>query len=79
MLPISLNMAEVITMPPPGVDRFQVRKPIPPVRLDALSREIVELKRSPDGHVQAMLRHGKQPLEVSRRCVAGLRDTLKHL
>jgi len=41
--------------------------------------EIVELKRSPDGHVQAMLRHGKQPLEVSRRCVAGLRDTLKHL
>ena len=41
--------------------------------------EIVELKRSPDGHVQAVLRHGKQPLEVSRRCVAGLRDTLKHL
>ena len=41
--------------------------------------EIVELKRSPDGHVQAILRHGKQPLEVSRRCVAGLRDTLKHL
>jgi len=41
--------------------------------------EIVELKRSPDGHVQALLRHGKQPLEVSRRCVAGLRDTLKHL
>ena len=41
--------------------------------------EIVELKRSPDGHVQAVLRHGKTPLEVSRRCVAGLRDTLKHL
>ncbi|HEU0307272.1 MAG TPA: LytTR family DNA-binding domain-containing protein [Lysobacter sp.] len=41
--------------------------------------EIVELKRSPDGHVQALLRHGKQPLEVSRRCVASLRDTLKHL
>lgn len=41
--------------------------------------EIVELKRSPDGHVQAVLRHGKQPLEVSRRCVASLRDTLKHL
>ncbi len=37
--------------------------------------EIIELKRSPDGHVQAVLRHGKQPLEVSRRCVAGLRDT----
>ena len=41
--------------------------------------EIVELKRGPDGHVQALLRHGKLPLEVSRRCVAGLRDTLKHL
>ncbi|GAB3389794.1 LytR/AlgR family response regulator transcription factor [Lysobacter fragariae] len=41
--------------------------------------EIVELKRGPDGHVHAILRHGKQPLEVSRRCVAGLRETLKHL
>lgn len=41
--------------------------------------EIVELRRAPDGHVQAVLRHGKQPLEVSRRCVAGLKDTLKHL
>src|SRR5213075_866425 len=38
-------MAEVITMPPPGVDRFQVRKPIPPPRLDALSRDILDLKR----------------------------------
>jgi len=28
-------MAEVITMPPPGVDRFQVRKPILPPRLVA--------------------------------------------
>jgi len=41
--------------------------------------EIVELKRAPDGHVQAILRHGKQPLEVSRRCVSTLRDTVKHL
>ena len=41
--------------------------------------EIVELKRCTDGHVQAVLRHGKQPLEVSRRCVAGLREILKHL
>jgi len=41
--------------------------------------EIVELRRAPDGHVQAVLRHGKAPLEVSRRCVAGLKDTLKHL
>ena len=41
--------------------------------------EIVELKRAADGHVQAVLRHGAHPLEVSRRCVAGLRDTVKHL
>lgn len=41
--------------------------------------EIVELKRAGDGHVQAVLRHGDHPLEVSRRCVAGLRDTMKHL
>ena len=41
--------------------------------------EIVELRRAPDGHVHAVLRHGKQPLEVSRRCVSGLRETLKHL
>jgi two-component system response regulator AlgR len=41
--------------------------------------EIIELKRSPDGHVQAVLRHGKQPLEVSRRCVSQLRETIRHL
>ncbi|WP_213436516.1 MULTISPECIES: LytR/AlgR family response regulator transcription factor [Lysobacteraceae] len=41
--------------------------------------EIVELKRAPDGHVQAVLRHGNHPLEVSRRCVAHLRETVKHL
>ncbi|RPE79785.1 LytR/AlgR family response regulator transcription factor [Vulcaniibacterium tengchongense] len=41
--------------------------------------EIVELRRSPEGHVQAVLRHGKQPLEVSRRCAAAVKETLKHL
>ena len=41
--------------------------------------EIIELKRAADGHVQAVLRHGAHPLEVSRRCVAGLCDTVKHL
>jgi two-component system, LytTR family, response regulator AlgR len=41
--------------------------------------ELVELKRVGDGHVQAILRHGKAPLEVSRRCVAGLRETVKNL
>jgi two-component system response regulator AlgR len=41
--------------------------------------EVVELRRDPDGHVHAILRHGKQPLEVSRRCVAQLRETVKRL
>jgi two-component system, LytTR family, response regulator AlgR len=41
--------------------------------------EIIELRRVGDGHTQAVLRHGAHPLEVSRRCVAQLRETLKHL
>jgi two-component system response regulator AlgR len=41
--------------------------------------EIVELRRAVDGHTQAVLRHGDHPLEVSRRCVAQLRETLRHL
>ena len=41
--------------------------------------EIVELRRGTEGHTQAVLRHGDHPLEVSRRCVAQLRETLKHL
>jgi two-component system response regulator AlgR len=41
--------------------------------------ELVELRRSADGHVQAVLRHGGPPLEVSRRCVPQLRQTLRHL
>src|SRR3546814_11871681 len=41
--------------------------------------ELVELRREPDGHVHAILRHGTQPLEVSRRCVAGLKEIVKRL
>ncbi|MDQ3289082.1 MAG: LytTR family DNA-binding domain-containing protein [Pseudomonadota bacterium] len=41
--------------------------------------EIAELRRCPDGHVQLVLLHVGQPLEVSRRCVPGLRDVLKNL
>ena len=43
------------------------------------SDEFLELRRAGDGSVQAVLRHGKQPLEVSRRCVPALREKLKHL
>jgi two-component system response regulator AlgR len=41
--------------------------------------EIVELRRAADGHTQAVLRHGAHPLEVSRRCVSQLRETLRYL
>ncbi len=41
--------------------------------------ELVELRRNSAGQVQAVLRHGKQPLEVSRRCVASIKQDLKHL
>ncbi|MFH7457212.1 LytTR family DNA-binding domain-containing protein, partial [Pseudomonas syringae group genomosp. 7] len=35
--------------------------------------ELVELRRLGEGQMHAVLRHAKQPLEVSRRCVAQLR------
>ncbi|HMB58011.1 MAG TPA: LytTR family DNA-binding domain-containing protein [Arenimonas sp.] len=41
--------------------------------------EFLELRRLPDGQVHAILRHGGAALEVSRRCVPGLRERLKHL
>lgn len=41
--------------------------------------EIAGLKRQPDGHVQLLLRHGDKPLDVSRRCASGLRDTIRQL
>jgi two-component system response regulator AlgR len=41
--------------------------------------EITELRRSPEGHVHAVLRHGGAALEVSRRCLPHLRETLQQL
>ncbi|GAB3731314.1 LytTR family DNA-binding domain-containing protein [Silanimonas algicola] len=41
--------------------------------------QIGELRRSPEGVVHAVLRDGGAMLEVSRRCLPGLRDELKHL
>ena len=40
-------------------------------------QELVELRRGADGHVQAVLRSGGVPLEVSRRCVTPLREALR--
>jgi two-component system, LytTR family, response regulator AlgR len=41
--------------------------------------EFLELRRDNDGAVNAILKHGKEALEVSRRCVPILREQLKHL
>lgn len=41
--------------------------------------EFAELRRAVDGQAHAILRHGKAPLEVSRRCLPLLRERLKHL
>lgn len=37
-------MTDMPDVQPPGVDRFPVRRPVPPARPDALSRDIVALK-----------------------------------
>ncbi|WP_305804313.1 LytTR family DNA-binding domain-containing protein [Stenotrophomonas sp. YIM B06876] len=42
-------------------------------------QQLVELRRVPGGQVQAVLRDGKQPLEVSRRCVTSLKQQLQAL
>ncbi len=41
--------------------------------------DLVELRRSPDGRIEAVLRHAEKPLEVSRRCVPHLRELVKQL
>lgn len=41
--------------------------------------DIQELQRLPDGRVLARLRRGDAALEVSRRCLPGLREKLRHL
>ena len=43
------------------------------------SDEFAELKRCADGQVHAVLRHGGEPLEVSRRCLPVLRERQKPL
>lgn len=41
--------------------------------------EIIELRRSPEGTVHAVLRNVETPLEISRRCLTQLRESLRHL
>lgn len=39
--------------------------------------ELLELRRMPDAQVRVQLRHHDEPLEVSRRCVASLREAIR--
>ncbi len=41
--------------------------------------ELQELRRTPDGHYLAVLRHDDHQLEVSRRCLSLLRTLVSHL
>ena len=41
--------------------------------------ELQELRRDSDGHVHAVLRHGGDELEVSRRCLPALRQRVRML
>jgi quinolinate synthase len=54
-------MTEAIAIQPPGVDRFPVRQPLPKAQLDALSREILMLKKQLNAVVLA---HNYQVPEI---------------
>src|SRR5436189_689134 len=54
-------MIDLTEIQPPGVDRFPVRKPIPPARLDALSRDILALKKKINA---VILAHNYQVPEI---------------
>src|SRR5262245_61135822 len=54
-------MADVAEMPAPGVDRFQLRKPMPPERFDPLAKEIFTLKKQLNA---VILAHNYQVAEI---------------
>jgi quinolinate synthase len=54
-------MIDLTDVQPPGVDRFGLRKPLPPARLDALSRDILALKKQMNA---VILAHNYQVPEI---------------
>jgi quinolinate synthase len=54
-------MIDVTEAQPRGVDRFEVRKPMPPAQFDALSREILALKKKLNA---VILAHNYQVAEI---------------
>src|SRR5256885_5560062 len=54
-------MIDVAEIQPAGIDRFPVRKPIPPARLDALSKDIIALKKKLNA---VILAHNYQVPEI---------------
>ena len=54
-------MIDLTELQPAGIDRFPVRKPIPPARLDALSRDILALKKKLNA---VILAHNYQVPEI---------------
>src|SRR3989454_1190663 len=54
-------MLDVTEVQPPGVDRFPVRRPMPPAQFDALSRDILALKKKLNA---VILAHNYQVSEI---------------
>jgi quinolinate synthase len=54
-------MIDVGEAPSPGIDRFELRKSVPPARIDALSRAVLDLKRKLNA---VILAHNYQVAEI---------------